>query len=363
MKGLAKDFATAKEHLKKTETVVHGTNLTQLIQTEPDSKESSDTRDYFFQSGVDEWYHKIIQATFRSEFLPLTKAEAIIMINHWKTVTSNSDDSHEIPSELQNLSHRIDEIIQGSFNSNEGVFVKLSTRSPKDSKTIFRKAIQQFDERISAKRENDAQLRESSSEDNYRMVVMSEEMLNCCAVHNGHEAVTILCDSQRVAEDLMYAYEEDEEDYSLSIVIRAWDPRVNPGCEFRGFVWDRKLNCIGQYWHSLYFPHLQDPVIQRKIAEDCLQFFETLKDSLPVPNAMLDLAWFSPGKILLIEVNPLKEGLGSFRGSTGLFDYYSDASVLQGNAPFELRIRSVEESRTSLISHMSLEWRRVVFNF
>jgi hypothetical protein len=193
--------------------------------------------------------------------------------------------------------------------------------------------------------------------------VMSEELLNSCAVHNGLEAVTILCDSQRVAEDLMYAYEETGEDYNVSVVIRAWDSRVTPGCEFRGFVWDRKLNCIGQYWHSLYFPHLQNPEIQRQIAEDCLQFFETLKDSLPVPNAMLDLAWFGPGKVLLIEVNPLKEGLGSFRGSTGLFDYYSDASILQGEAPFELRIRTVEESRASLISHMSLEWRRVIFKF
>jgi hypothetical protein len=169
----------------------------------------------------------------------------------------------------------------------------------------------------------------------------------------------------------MYAYEEKEErcsdtrseEYQISIVIRAWDSRVLPKCEFRGFVWDRHLNCLGQYWHSLFFPHLQGPEIQRQISEDCLRFFDGIKDSLPIPNAMLDLAWFGPGEVLLIEVNPLKEGLGSFRGSTGLFDFYSDEAVLQGRAPFELRVRTVEESRGSLISHMSLEWRRVIFGF
>lgn len=40
---------------------------------------------------------------------------------------------------------------------------------------------------------------------------------------------------------------------------------------------------------------------------------------------MLDLAWLGPGEgALLIEVNPLMEGLGSFKGSTGLFDFYAD---------------------------------------
>lgn len=357
------DINHTKQQLKKTNTVIHGNNIQQLLQTEPNHEDISKTRDYFFQSSVDEWYNKLSTSTFQSEFITLTKNEAIIIINHWKNVTSKSDEYREIPLGLEDLIRRIDEVIYTIFSASDGVFVKLSTRSPKDSKTIFRKSTKHFQARLSENRTEDLEIRSLSSEDNMRMVVMSEEMLRGCAVHSGLEAIQILCDSHRVAEDLMYAYEEGDKDYPVSIVVRGWDPRIRPACEFRGFVWNRQLNCIGQYWHSLYFPHLQDLELQRQIGVDCLHFFESIKESLPVPNAMLDLAWFGPGDVLLIEVNPLMEGLGSFKGSTGLFDYYSDAEVLQGTAPFEIRVRTTEESRASLISHMSLEWRKVVFGF
>lgn len=363
MKSLHIDFEKSKQKLKKTITITHGNNLQQILATEPNHENISKTRDYFFQSSVDEWYNKLTNATFRSEFISITKDEAQIIIQHWKQVTSSSEEEEAIPIGLENLVQRIDATICNKFSVNDGVFIKLSTRSPKDSKTIFRKSTQRFRDRIAENRVEDAHIRTSSSEDNMRMIAMSEEMLKGCAIYSGLEAVQILCDSHRVAEDLMYAYEEGDKDYEVSIVVRAWDPRINPACEFRGFVWNRQLNCIGQYWHSLYFPHLQDVELQKQIGNDCLQFFESLKESLPVPNAMLDLAWFGPGEVLLIEVNPLMEGLGSFKGSTGLFDYYSDANVLQGSAPFEIRVRNVEESRSSLISHMSMEWRRVVFGF
>lgn len=92
--------------------------------------------------------------------------------------------------------------------------------------------------------------------------------------------------------------------------------------------------------------------------------FESIRGRLPVPTAMLDLAWFGPGAgAVLIEVNPLMEGLGSFKGSTGLFDFYADADVLQGRRPFELRIRTEPEPRSVMLGHMSSTWRHIVFGF
>lgn len=80
-------------------------------------------------------------------------------------------------------------------------------------------------------------------------------------------------------------------------------------------------------------------------------------------NVACDLASSGVGNVLLIEVNPLMEGLGSFRGSTGLFDYYADEDVLTGKNPFEIRLRTEEEDMPSLISHMSMEWRSIAFGF
>lgn len=283
-------------------------------------------------------------------------------MDYWNHISSKDDESIilSIPELLHKLVQRIDVVLKLQMSSCQEVFVKLSTRSPKDSKTVFRKAVNAF------------KLRESSSggyeyfntsENNARLVIFSEEMLKACAVRNGTEAVTILLDSMRVAEDLMYAFEEGKEEFRISLVIRSWDSRIRPQCEFRGFVWNRKLTCLGQYWHSLYLPEIQDISVRDRIAQDCFDLFDKIKDSLPVPNAMLDLAWMGPGEVLLIEVNPLMEGLGSFKGSTGLFDFYADALVLTGEAPFEMRIRTEEEDRATLISHMSMEWRKIVFGF
>lgn len=238
---------------------------------------------------------------------------------------------------------------------------------------------------------------------------------------SGADAITFLLDSHRVAEDLAYAFEEGPAALPISLVVRGFDARMRPQCEFRAFVWGGRLTALGQYWHSLFFPELQSPAVQARVAADIGALFEEIKDGLPVPNAMLDVAWLALGdpaataatgsgsssasaaaadgagggaasvaaaagdasaaaetpKALLVEVNPLMEGLGSFAGSTGLFCFYKDADLLQGRklkaeaceaepgsaSPFEMRVRIEPEPRAQLLSHMSMEWRRVVLGF
>lgn len=203
--------------------------------------------------------------------------------------------------------------------------------------------------------------------DNARLVAFSEEMVKSAIVHTGAEAVTLLLDSWRAAEDLMYAYEAGKAPAPISVVLRAWDDRMRPQCEWRAFVHDHQLTALGQYWHSLYFPELQGDAgaaLVARVVEDVRALFASaVAPALPVPTAMLDIAWMGPGDAMLIEVNPLMEGLGSFKGSTGLFDYVGDAAVLRGAAPFEVRVRREPEGRASMLSHMSLDWRRVVFGF
>lgn len=375
------DLGNTRKTLKKTETKGEIVNLQNLLSTEPTKEDDEERRNYFFQSGIDEWYESISQFTFRSEFVAITSSEAKAFISYWNEVTSKDKTKvvtpEDIPLELSDLVIRLDDIIQSKFsisssssshsNSNsDGVFVKLSTRSPKDSYTVFRKAATAFearcDENGNVPEYNNST--SSMSKENARMISFSEEMLRAAAVTNGTQAMIIMLDSYRVAEDLMYAYEDGEEKkkFSLSLVVRAWDSRIRPQCEFRGFVWGKKLNCIGQYWHSLYLPELAG--VKEQIASDILSFYESIKDSMPVPNAMLDLAWLGPGQgVILIEINPLMEGLGSFKGSTGLFDFYKDEGVLTGTLPFELRLREKEEEKAELISHMNMEWRKIIFQF
>lgn len=123
------------------------------------------------------------------------------------------------------------------------------------------------------------------------------------------------------------------------------------------------MNCMGQYYHPLYFPELA--AVRQHIADDCLALFDSIKESLPVPNAMVDFAWIAPGVVLLIEVNPLTEGLGSFPASTGLFDWDADRELIQGLAspriPFELRLRSEPETSANLKIKSRVEWRDLIY--
>lgn len=46
--------------------------------------------------------------------------------------------------------------------------------------------------------------------------------------------------------------------WEMSLVARAWDPRVTPMSEFRGIVWSNQLTCLCQYFHPLFFSQLQN---------------------------------------------------------------------------------------------------------
>jgi hypothetical protein len=373
---------TKRKELKSSETKVKDVSLQHLLETEPTNDGLNQVRDYFFEAAVDKWYENLPSGcTFRSVFVPLKKMEAFEIIDYWKSTSSKEEfQSVVIPEPLHDLVSRINEAIELNFSASAGVFVKLSTRSPKDSKTIFTKAVSAFNDRIDPQT---GRVIVNSVTDstigNARLIAFSEEMIRASIAHSGEDAVTYLLDSWRVAEDLMYAYADENStiDKEITIVIREWKKEMTPKCEFRGFVWNNELHCIGQYWHSLYWPDL----VQRKeeIAQDCLTFFETIKASLPVPNAMLDLAWFDhtadtdaplssstasstlhstaaavaagnrneqKKQVILVEVNPLMEGLGSFKGSNYLIIMQMPKSYKVRN---HLKYEYVHKRRTELV--------------
>ena len=80
-------------------------------------------------------------------------------------------------------------------------------------------------------------------EENQRWIALTEEVSKSTSVSNATDAIALFLDSERVAEDLLYALEEESK-WGISVVIRAWDPAVTLQSEFRAFVWDRKMNCM-----------------------------------------------------------------------------------------------------------------------
>ena len=188
----------------------------------------------------------------------------------------------------------------------------------------------------------------------------------------------MLLDSERVFEDLEYALRGPPESkraadgesmprkWNMSIVARAWDPRLRPESEFRGICWNGELTCLCQYFHPLFFPELaaQKPLIER----DVLAVFGTPGVQAAVSklggHCIIDFAWLAEGEVIVIELNPF-DGvcLGTFPASTGLFlwDDPADKLVMTGQSPFEFRLREQELLEHELKAQCNPAWREVIY--
>ena len=322
----------------------------QALQSVTGIHSEEDRRKYFFEAGMDGWYDNLKAFTFASSFLPLSEEEA-------QTIQKIYFGEKTDIRNLRPLEQRLDECIKKEHNGS--AFVKLSSRSPKDSVSIFERAVQRFKD-----------LDKASMTENEKWIALSESVRLACKVTNGAEAIAILLDSRRVAEDLKYAANAEESGgdpqqkqaegrIDVSLVVRSFDDDVTAKTEFRGFVWNNKFTCVGQYFHQLHFPELMGKA--EVIRNDLQAFFKEIQPHVPVPCYMMDLVWFGPNKTpMLVEINPFDgEGLGAFPASTGLFDWDNDRAVMKGEKPFELRLRT-EEPTTEEMANVNPKWAAIV---
>lgn len=347
-----------KAGLKNTETIDKSVldieaekkriETTKKIREVTGINNEDERRNYFFDSGVDGWYESLKDHTFATTFLDLTKKEATCIHN----IFFNIKDEKYDKSVLKNLEKRLDECIKTNHESK--AFIKLSTRSPKDSTAAYRLAKSKYKE-----------IEKSKMTENDRYICFSELMRQGCKVTNGLEAIELLTTSKRVAEDIKYLYEgmketkDDNETLDLKLVVRSFDDTVVAATEFRGFVWNSKFVCVTQYFHQLYFEELQGK--ENQVAKDLQDFFKVIQDNIKIPCYMMDLTWFGDErKPMLVEVNPFDgEGLGAFPASTGLFDWYDDRKVMTGEVEFEVRIRK-ELPTINEMKNVNPDWAKLV---
>ncbi len=326
-----------------------------LVETEPSREQKDKDREYFFDTGVDRWYSALADVTFRTEFLALTPDEARAIVSCWekdfkdRTSSDPDPDSVEVPAPLRGLGERISAVID-SLGPGRGAFVKLSTRSPKDSPVAFAKARQGYAEKV-------ASLGPSPSPSlNDKLIFLAEEVILGLKVTNGEEAIRLLVSSDRVGEDLEYALEPGDEGFALrvSLLVREWVD-IPSWAEFRGFVWNGKLNAIGQYNHLVVFPELK--LHTAAIKSGLETFYASIKDRIPLDNYIVDFAW-TKDRVYLVEVNPF-DGKHVFPASTGLWSWEGDREQMM-SGPLELRIRDSVESSAVLKNAIDPKWRAVV---
>mmetsp|Transcript_32657 Transcript_32657/g.90104 ORF Transcript_32657/g.90104 Transcript_32657/m.90104 type:complete len:372 (-) Transcript_32657:180-1295(-) len=328
--------------------------------------EEAKRREYFFSTGIDQWYtESLAAATFRSVAVPLAPEEARCIVTFWDAHVYRQDAQADgsrlvagaerspvellgAPATLGPLAERIDAAMATLPEPSKGAFVKLSTRSPKDAKLALRAAGAEYQHRLADDVPDGAAAAAAPSgpeEANRRITLLCEVQTASLRVTSGADAVALFLDSERVAEDLKFALEAADQ-WNVTVSVREWCSEVKLHSEWRGFVWGGTLNALCQYYHPLHFPCLQEEGFAEQVGRECLSFFnETVAPVLKkaaMEHCIVDFAWLGPGRVLLVEINPFDGVLGAFPVSTGLFlwDKKEDRVVMQAG-PFEVRVRRV----------------------
>lgn len=372
---------------------------------------------YFLDGGIDAWYDElknglesrgkaIDDVTFRTTLVSLARDEKEVLHSLFKEIFADmvsvedascaahttlqhqssekqdyftrlqdrvSDMREKIRSECQNRLSSLCSRLETAICEQHGkaAFVKLTTRSPKDSYYAICEARRALQEKRPALDDKQADV----DRHNQLWIAFAESLRLQQRVTSGETALLLLATSNRVHEDLTTdLFDNPRGKDQIQLSIRTFDVAVAPHTEFRGFVWDRKFVCCGQYFHQLHFPEFQDPAILRQISSDLRRFYdETIVHAIPeflskCPCFMMDLVWKqssngneASSSVTLTEINPFDgEAIGVFPASTGLFswdDVAGDRHLMLGKcADFELRVRKeVLITSKNLKSHPDLK--------
>lgn len=359
-KLMESEIALIKSKLKQTQTKepsgigMQGQEMTK--------EEILQTFKKYFDIGAQNWYPIFEDITFKTIFIPLSREEAInIKLQHQLYVNSPKTFSINNSSNLQKLLEN--ELKKTNWSK---VFIKLSTRSPKDSQVLLNRGIEALEKKLDLDKP-EAKLSFISKDLNAKISIFSQFVQDNFYVRNANEAIEVLISSDRVFEDLDYAFSLEPdfkyEQASLQIVFREWTSAIPISREFRGFVWDFSLNAIGQYYHSLYFEELfaKKKIIQEKIS---LFFDKNIRPRLneSLKCCIVDFAIDENDGLKLIEINPFDgKCLASLKGSTGLFDLENPADLLTiQKGPLELRIREKQYVDTELKMKLNVSWKETL---
>ncbi|ORX76394.1 hypothetical protein BCR32DRAFT_329365 [Anaeromyces robustus] len=305
---------------------------------------------------IEHWYPKIREYTFETIFLnvntetcrAITKyAESARLIRQSINFQSNLEDrlfiheeaakylpvSKEIFELLDTLENQLDNAIK-SFGE-DGAFVKLSTRSPKDT------AIQLHNMHVfiaeSLRKDMDCREKEGPMEDKewYRCGVSAFVDACCKVLHvrNGREAMFLILHSDRVYSDITRMELTNTKDSKVQIAIRRWDSRVVPALEFRSFVYNHTMTACTQYYKLRYDPFIVEH--RKEISEAILNFHDQyIKPRIEIPNYTVDFAVSADLKnVICVELNNLPPSAG-----TALFkwDNLEDRTIIE-KGPYQFR--------------------------
>jgi hypothetical protein len=294
---------------------------------------------------MDVYYESIKDFTFKTKFFQLSKI-------HGEVIT----DAHEkskgkvsLTEKQKDSLHDLIQFISDSISEYGSIFLKLSSRSPKD---VSNDNLNKFVDEEFSKLSN-----EELKENNSRIFAVQKAAMRLMKVTNIDRALELLILSTRVYED--FQDELEAKKFDISLVVREWVD-VDIDMEFRGFVYGGKLVAVSQYNYLCFFPHIKEKklLIEKRLKE----LYELVKPSIDLhikdSNCIidfyvkLDFEKYEDVKdcVGIIELNPFEITTGAC-----LFSWQQDEKLLTGKSEdFEFRI--VEKVRDDIKKCISPEY-------
>lgn len=283
------------------------------------------------QNNFDKWYDALKSELIPSHVFMISNAEARALARCYEHSQMGKESlTTQEQGLLDELSVKIEKeatVISGDILK-KGFFVRMTTRSPKDSR-IF--SDEMFAD-IKAECDKCA-AKGVTVDDNLKLNIIYVLFVKKMIVYSGKEAIKILGESHRIWQDICSSLDVGS---PLGIVIRQWAD-IHPSMEFRGFVYDRKLNAISSYNRAVSWPGIPERI--KEIEEKCKAYYEKIQPKIPLSmqNFIVDFAFLADGTVTIVEFNDFAdfEGCGA---NAELFNWETDKEILQGKKPFETRV-------------------------
>jgi len=306
---------------------------------------------YRLAFGVSTWYQTIKEHTFESVFIDLDENIINQLINAF---TNRKSSNNGLEKELNSLENSLDDAIH--LFGNEGAFIKLESRSPKDAifdNTVSEKIKNDIKEEIENAKIKNYCPKQQAVFDGFMKAIYKKNM----KVVNGQQALKLLTMSHRVFEDLSSVKDFIKFELNTKIVLRRWDKILidKPEMEFRAFVFKNQLNALSQYDYASCYPELVKNKLN--IQEKIQSFFNlVLKEKLKTHETyILDLFVYGDS-IKVIELNSFETWTGAC-----LFSWAEDKNLLL-NGPFSFRIVE-KQPQENLFYMIPFGWRNFMEPF
>jgi len=175
-------------------------------------------------------------------------------------------------------------------------------------------------------------------------------------VYSGKQAVQLLAKSHRIWQDINATIDAIIDKFEMFVFVREW-AQIHPSMEFRGFVYNGRLNAISSYNRAVCWPGIPERKVE--IEKRCIEYWEKIKPSMPaeMKNFIIDFAILEDtNEMTIVEFNDFAdfEGAGS---NAELFNWTTDRDILTGVAPFETRLVMQNLTREELEKTLTKPFR------